>query len=77
MKCPKCGSHCNRDEVHNGVAMLYGPWGCFCGWSEDSRYDLSGGQPRRLRDGVIDSQGGFTPLAAGESAMNDASMGGV
>jgi len=35
MQCPRCNGKCRRDEVHNGLAWLYGPWGCFdCGWSE-------------------------------------------
>lgn len=44
MKCPKCNEECERDEVHNGIAMLYGPWGCFsCGWSDHPHYDCSEG----------------------------------
>lgn len=40
--CPKCGEDCSRDEVHNGVCVLYGPWGCpGCGWSSDPEYDHS------------------------------------
>lgn len=36
MKCPNCGSECERDEVDNGVGMqAVGPWGCFeCHWVE-------------------------------------------
>jgi len=57
-RCPNCGSDdLRRDEVHNGVAMLYGPWGCACGWSEDERYAFN-------PDPRIDSRGGFTPDAA-------------
>lgn len=54
MICPRCGSECGRDEVHNGVTMLYGPYGCSCGWSEDDRYSDN-------PDPHIDSMGGFTP----------------
>lgn len=61
MDCPKCGKPCGRDSVHNGVCMLYGPWGCSCGWSEDPRYDLSEGQSPVRDGGRIDSRGGFTP----------------
>lgn len=44
MKCPNCNSVCDRDSAHNGVAMLYGPWGCEeCGWSEWEEYDRSKG----------------------------------
>ncbi len=36
MKCPKCGSECDRDEVDNGIGMeACGPWGCpECHWFE-------------------------------------------
>jgi hypothetical protein len=61
MICPKCGDECNRDEVHNGVCMLYGPWGCACGWSEDSRYDLSDGRNPDAPEGRLDQWGGLTP----------------
>lgn len=64
MTCPRCGSDCGRDEVHNGVAMLYGPWGCSCGWSEDSRYDQS--EIEQPASGRIDQWGGFTPLTTKE-----------
>lgn len=54
MNCPRCNCECGRDEVHNGITMLYGPYGCSCGWSEDNRYcDNPNFQ--------IDSKGGFTP----------------
>lgn len=53
-KCPKCGSECGRDEADVGVGVIYGPWGCSCGWSEYEEYDLSDG-----RDG-LDERGGFT-----------------
>jgi hypothetical protein len=57
-RCPRCGSDdLRRDEVHNGVAMLYGLWGCVCGWSEDARYDQATA-PRG-----VDQYGGFTPTS--------------
>lgn len=34
MDCPQCGEECYRDEVDVGVGVIYGPWGCYCGWSE-------------------------------------------
>lgn len=39
MKCPNCNEFCSRDSVDNGVALLYGPWGCECGWSEEEEYN--------------------------------------
>jgi hypothetical protein len=60
--CPKCGSPCGRDEVHNGVAMLYGPYGCGCGWSEDDAYDLTNGRnPMDARGGFTDQYGNYHP----------------
>lgn len=50
MECPKCGHDCARDSCHNGIAVIYGPWGCFCGWSEDSRYDRSQGECEAQKD---------------------------
>lgn len=61
MSCPICGNEAMRDEVHNGVAMLYGPWGCACGWSESEEFDLSGGASPERESGCIDQFGGFTP----------------
>lgn len=62
--CPKCHCpECWRDSVHNGIAMLYGPWGCpECGWSEDSEFDVSNG-PKITDDGYrLDQFGGATPI---------------
>ena len=63
--CPRCGSECCRDEVDVGVGVMIGPWGCACGWSEDSRYDLSDGKSPVRDGGVIDSRGGWTRLPSG------------
>lgn len=37
MKCPRCGSDCEQDEVDNGVCLEpCGPWGCpECHWVEE------------------------------------------
>lgn len=63
MKCPKCNNDCCRDEVHNGVAMLYGPYGCpNCYWSESEEYDLSTGKnPLDEKGGAIDQYGNYHP----------------
>jgi hypothetical protein len=59
LNCPRCNGECRRDEVHNGVAWLYGPWGCFdCGWSEWEEYDQT--KIEQPADGHIDQWGGFT-----------------
>ena len=59
MICPECQNECERDQVDNGVAILFGPWGCRCGWSEDERYDLR--KIKQPYNGRIDQFGGFTP----------------
>lgn len=57
-ECPRCSEQCWRDSVHNGLAMLYGPWGCECGWSEYEEYDQTKAQ--QPADGHVDQWGGFT-----------------
>ena len=61
-KCPKCGEECSRDSVDVGVGVIYGPWGCICGWSSDPHYDASNGpSPAQLVAGDgkwVDSRGG-------------------
>jgi hypothetical protein len=42
-ECPKCGEDCWRKDVDVGVGVIYGPWGCSCGWSQDREYDSSEG----------------------------------
>lgn len=67
MECPKCGcDECHRDEVDVGVGVIFGPWGCpACGWSQDSRYDLSDGKSSVREDGsVIDQYGGLHPAGS-------------
>lgn len=64
--CPKCGRRCGREEAHNGIAMLYGPWGCYCGWSEDSQYDRSAGQSGIVDGGIIDQWGMMTVMDESE-----------
>ena len=64
--CPRCGEKCKRDSVHNGLAMLYGPWGCTCGWSEYEEYDQS--RVKQPESGFIDQWGGFTPRRRNENA---------
>jgi hypothetical protein len=59
MNCPKCNCECWRDSCDVGVGIIYGPWGCpECGWSEDSEYDRSEGQPYIHGDRIIDQWGG-------------------
>lgn len=61
MNCPKCGEECERDSVDVGVGVIYGPYGCICGWSEDSRYDASAGESpaqAEMPEWLVDSRGG-------------------
>lgn len=60
--CPNCGDDCNRDSAHNGLAMLYGPWGCSCGWSEDDYYNHVGKPAPVINGYKVDSMGGATPI---------------
>lgn len=60
MICPRCGNTCDRDEVDVGIGILYGPWGCYCGWSEYPQYDVTDG-PKFADGGRLDQWGGLTP----------------
>ena len=62
MKCPKCGEECWREEADVGVGIIYGPWGCQCGWSESEMYDLSKGRnPIDEKGGYLDQYGVYYP----------------
>lgn len=65
MNCPNCGSECSRDQVDVGVGVIYGPWGCYCGWSESCEYNQlrDGYQPLAESGYVKDQWGGLTPPA--------------
>jgi hypothetical protein len=39
--------------------MIYGPYGCACGWSEWEEYDIRSG-PKKVNGGYLDSRGGWT-----------------
>lgn len=59
--CPRCGAACWRDSADVGVGIIYGPWGCPCGWSESRGYDVTDG-PKLTADGYeLDQWGGATP----------------
>lgn len=59
--CPNCGYECSREDCNVGVGILYGPWGCSCGWSEDIRYNQLTGPKVTDLGGVIDQWGMLTP----------------
>jgi hypothetical protein len=62
MTCPRCGADdCWRDEVDVGIGVMHGPYGCPCGWSEDERYDITGG-PKLEGTYRVDQWGGLTPV---------------
>lgn len=62
--CPKCGCDCDRDSVHSGLALIYGPYGCpDCGWSEDERFDISAG-PKQIDGMSVDQYGNGYPKRA-------------
>lgn len=58
--CPNGCGPCSRDSVDVGIGIMYGPWGCMCGWSEDSAYDISQG-PKTDGGYTVDQWGGLTP----------------
>lgn len=61
MICPNCDHECYRDEIDVGVGIIYGPWGCPCGWSEDPKYNQLDG-PKKTKGGyTLDQYGGATP----------------
>jgi hypothetical protein len=65
--CPRCGEECYRDEADVGIGIIYGPWGCCCGWSSDPRYDSSQGpSPAQLENPgwYVDSTGGMQRVDA-------------
>jgi hypothetical protein len=37
--CHACGDQAWRESVDVGVGVIYGPWGCYCGWSEWPEYN--------------------------------------
>lgn len=59
--CPRCGELVDRDYADVGVGIIYGPYGCSCGWSESSEYDVSDGPKFTAEGGLIDQWGGVTP----------------
>lgn len=69
MNCPRCGEPCNRDEVDVQVGIIYGPYGCECGWSEYSAYDVTGGPRLDGHGNQIDQWGGLTPPQILESEI--------
>lgn len=69
MDCPRCGCPASRDEVDVGVGIIFGPFGCYCGWSESEEYDVTDG-PKLTADGYeLDQWGGATPPQILESEL--------
>ena len=63
-ECPNCGDQCMRESVDVGVGIMYGPWGCMCGWSEDPRYNSLDGpsdEQQRHPDAHVSSTGMIYP----------------
>jgi hypothetical protein len=62
MTCPKCSTQTFRESCHNGIMMIYGPYGCpECGWSENPEYDCSHGPIVTENGSIIDQWGMLTP----------------
>jgi hypothetical protein len=65
-QCPKCGTEgLYRDEVDVGIGVMYGPWGCPCGWSSDPDYDVSEGPKTTEQGWIVDQWGGLNPPPRG------------
>lgn len=75
MNCPKCGAEdCYRDSVDVGVGVMYGPYGCPCGWSADPRFDISDG-PKTESGYRVDQWGGLTPQAPSDQGARTTETG--
>ena len=61
MNCPNCGCEAYRETCDVGVGIIYGPWGCPCGWSEDERYNQLDGDNYTEQGYKLDQYGGATP----------------
>lgn len=74
--CPNCGEEAWRESADVGVGVIYGPWGCPCGWSESDEYNQLTGSGGLQPDGsYIDPQGMVYPagslIAKAMKAMKD------
>jgi hypothetical protein len=61
MDCPRCKLPAYRDEADVGVGIIFGPFGCPCGWSESAEYDVSAGPKLNGQGYELDQWGGATP----------------
>lgn len=60
MDCPNCGQkNLGREEADVGIGIMYGPFGCGCGWSEWPEYNQLTGEAVERSDqwGLIDPIG--------------------
>ena len=62
MTCPMCGEECDRYSVNVEVGIIHGPYGCYCGWSEDPRYNKFSEEFIKVEGYIVDSMGGLTPI---------------
>ncbi len=69
MTCPRCGREASRDSADVGVGVIFGPWGCYCGWSEDDEYDVTEGPTLDAHGYELDQWGGATPPQILESEI--------
>ena len=59
--CPNCVNEAFRESVDVGVGVIFGPYGCYCGWSENDKYNLLTGPKITEKGGILDQWGGLTP----------------
>lgn len=62
MDCPNCGgTDLWRDSADVGVGIIYGPYGCPCGWSESEEYNQLAGSKLTASGSPTDPWGGAHP----------------
>ena len=71
MNCPNCGEECWREHCDVGVGIIYGPYGCYCGWSEWEQYNQLEGSGGVQPDGsYVDTYGGIYPAGSPIAILN-------
>jgi hypothetical protein len=71
--CPNCGGETWRDEVDVEVGIIYGPYGCPCGWSEWDEYDQTKG-PTAASGKRTDQWGYLYPTDVAASGARDSEV---
>ena len=71
MTCPECGvGDCFRESADVGVGIIYGPYACWCGWSEADEYNQLTG-PTATNGKRTDQWGWLYPDEPAEPGARD------